>query len=274
MKRVFSAILVLAMVLSLTVAAFAADLQTAGSITGSVTPEIEEATVILKDGTEVELTKAQIDDCIRITSHEEAEEVMQKLREQYPKLTEEELAKYTCENSWTYEENTTLVELFKVAEAAKTPLSYMKAHAANEEDAKEIIQNAIKALGLEEDEKAEEKVDAYAMAIIFDIKVNLEKLAKYINVNKDDIEGLIVKLASDYVDEASEVFFQRDYVPFDKYTELVNEDLTVNIDKEDIYFFDGESSETPKSGYVKTKLDITLDGPFTLFVHQPEEEAK
>lgn len=274
MKRVFSAILVLAMVLSLTAVAFAADLQTAGSITGSVTPEIEEATVILKDGTEVELTKAQIDVCIRITSHEEAEEVMQKLREQYPKLTEEELAKYTCENSWTYEENTTLVELFKVAEAAKTPLNYMKAHAANEEDAKEIIQNAIKALGLEEDEKAEEKVDAYAMAIIFDIKVNLEKLAKYINVNKDDIEGLIVKLASDYVDEASEVFFQRDYVPFDKYTELVNEDLTVNIDKEDIYFFDGECSETPKSGFVKTKLDITQDGPFTLFVHQPEEEAK
>lgn len=271
MKKLLSAVLVLVMMFSLASITFAEDnntnenLQAGPSVHGIVTPEITKVKLILEDGTEVELNKEQIAAYIRITSHEEAEEDMQKVREQNPDKTDEELLNVMCDNGWTFGQNMTLLEMYDVADNAKTTVDFMKAHGDG------VTEKAVEFLGLTDEEQAEEKINEYVIAVIFDIKAARDGLAHAAGCSVEDIKALIAEMKTDYVDENSVIFFQRDYVQFEQYRELVNEDKTVNIDVEDVAFFDGEVFESKDGNSVSAILNLEKNGPFVLYVKQMEE---
>lgn len=274
MKKVLSAILALAMMFSLASITFAdgndtneaaKKMEADSSVTGSVTPEISKASIVLEDGTTIELDKEMIAGYIRITSHVEAEEVMQKVREQNLGKTDEELLNIVCENSWTFGQNMTLLDMYDVADNAQTSVGFMKAHGEG------IVEKAVEFLKLTDAENAEEEINKYVIAIIFDIKVDLNGLANAAGVSADSIKKLMVEMSTEYADENCEIFFQRDCVPLEKYRELVKEDKTVDINADDVVFFDGRAFNKEDDSFVITGIDPKVSGPFIMYVKQLEE---
>lgn len=276
MKKFLSALLALVMVFSLTAVAFAADnnddaadvddAANGPSVTGDVAPVVEEVTLVI-DGVEFTLTKEQIAANILITSHEEGEAAMNKLKEELKGkgLTEEEIMKYSCENGLTYAENLTLLNLYHVAAASDTTCDYIRAHGEG------VLEAAMEALGM-----TEEEINEYVIAMIFDVRVVVENLAKALNIDVTKIETMTVKFGTVYVNADFEVFLQRDYVAVDDYPDLVTDDQTVNIEKSNVVFFPGIAGEDEEGGFVITDIDPNKNGPITLYVKQPAvvEEAK
>lgn len=276
MKKFLSALLALVMVFSLTAVAFAADnnddaadvddAANGPSVTGDVAPVIEEVTLVI-DGVEFTLTKEQIAANILVTSHEEGEAAMNKLKEELEGkgLTEEEMMTYVCENGLTFAENLTLLNLYNVADASDTTCDYIRAHGEG------VLEAAMEALGM-----TEEEINEYGIAMIFDVRVMVENLAKALNIDITKIETMTVKFGTIYVNADSKVFLQRDYVAVDDYPDLVTDDQTVNIEKSNVEFFPGIAGEDEEGGFVITDIDPNKNGPITLYVKQPAvvEEAK
>lgn len=266
MKKFLSAVLALVMVFSLTTVAFAADNEDAAagpSVTGSVAPVITEVTLVV-NGEEITMTEEQLTVAILVTSHEEGEAAMNKLKEELEEkgLTEEEMMSYECENGLTYAENLALVDLYNVAAASETTSDYIEAHGEG------VLEAAMETL-----EMTKEEINNYKVAMISDIRVMVEALAEALNVDVSDVTSLTVKFSTPYVNADSKVFLQQDIVDFEEYANLVTDSENVNIEKENVVFYPATAGEDDNGGFVVASIDPNKNGPITLFVNQPEAEA-
>lgn len=238
MKRVFCAVLVFALVLSMTGMAFAA-----GGTTMSPTgKEIDIVEVLGENG-------ERIKGYIRITTSSEAEKAMKKLEGEIPEAGE------ACENGWSYAENQALVGLYKLAAESDTTTAFMEKH--DKDGAQKTAEKACETLtGVDSN-----NLDNFLSAVIFDVKVDVQGLCEELGVAPGDLGKVRVRLSSDSILEDSGVFFQREVVS--DYSTLIDGDK-VNVD--DVVFTAGEGVS---EGSVILEFDLqSANGPYVMYVEK------
>lgn len=239
MKRVFCAVLVFALVLSMTGMAFAAVDGPAASPTGNEL-KIEE---VLGDNGE------KIKGYIRITTAEEAEEALTMVEGENP---EKDTA---CENGWSYAQNQALVGLFKLAVECDTTTAFMGKH--DKEGEQKTADKACAALNGVDDTN----LDNFVSAVIFDVKVDVAGLAADLGVDPSELGTVKVRLSSDTILEGSKVFFQRDIVS--DYDLLIDGD---KVNADDVVFLEGQDAP---AGSVILDFDLqNFGGPYVMYVEK------